>query len=165
MHWPWIMDNFWPCCFSNCCFLSLYVRHSLSCSTLASPSRFMVVVCWILYSDSTVSLFRIAKYILDLADMVGSPSMVWSSRNLFWNCRTYDERYYDWFLLLVTNWCSSYTYWVCSVLVIIIVFLLCNLFIIHYVLNSPMQISFYLLVSFSHSQRHGFLGRYTVSYV
>ena len=109
------MENDCPHCFSNHGLLSRYFCYSLSWSTLTSLYRTIGRICWILYSASTISLLRIAKAILDLADMVGSPSMTCYSRNLLWNCRALANNWYDWSLLLVANWCSSNASWMCSV--------------------------------------------------
>ena len=45
IHWPRIMENDCPRCFSNREFRSQYVHHSFSCYTLASPSRTMGSTC------------------------------------------------------------------------------------------------------------------------
>ena len=87
MHWYLIIENSCLRCFSNCGFLSQYVLHSLLFSTLASPSRTMVRMRWILYSASNISLLSIAKDMLALAAMAGSTTMTCSSNNYLWNCR------------------------------------------------------------------------------
>ena len=79
MHWPLIIGNDFPLCLSSCAILSQYVLHLLSCSTLASTSRTMGSIWWLFYSDSTISILRIAKDILYLAAMTGSPCMTCSS--------------------------------------------------------------------------------------
>ena len=126
VHWPHFIDNSCPLCFSNSAFLSQYVCHSLSCSTLSSPSITMGRISLILYSALNISLLRIVKYILALAAMVGYPTITWSSNTYFWNCRASDSHWYDWSLLSVVNWCSSNVYLVCSGLGLITVILLSN---------------------------------------
>ena len=126
MHWSITIENACLSFFSDHEFLSRHVLHSLSCCTLISPSITIGRMCWILYSDSTISLFRTAKEILALAAMVGSPSMTWSSNTPFWNCCALSQCCYDWYLLLMENLCSSNKSLVCSGLVIIPVLLLIN---------------------------------------
>ena len=61
MHWPLIIDNACPRCLSISAIFSPYVRHLLSCSTLASTSKTMVSMWWILYWASVILLLRISK--------------------------------------------------------------------------------------------------------
>ena len=126
MHWPLIIENACPRCFSICEILSQYVWHLFSCYTLASPYRTMGSMWWFLHSDSTISLLRIAKYMLYLAAMVGSPSMACSLYNNFCNYQDSAKHSYDWSLLLVANWCSFDESWVCLGLEIVTIFLLSN---------------------------------------
>ena len=128
MHWSRIIYHSFPCCFSNCEILSWYVRHLFSWSTLTLPSKNMGSMWWLLYYDSTILLLVIAKYILALAAMVGSPSMTCSLYTPFWDFHSSDMCSYDWSLLLVDNWCSYNAYWVFSGLAIVTLSLLSNLF-------------------------------------
>ena len=126
IHWTWITENTCPRFFYNCEFLTQNVRHSFSYSNLAALFRTLDRMCWILYSSYKISLLRIAKDILALAIMLGSPSITWSSRTSFWNWRALDNCWYDWSIISVSNWYSSNKSWVCYDLVIIRAFLFRN---------------------------------------
>ena len=130
MNWPRIMESACPRSFSNHEFLSQYVLHSFSFSTLASPYRIMGSMCWLLYSASTISSLRIAKEILDLVAMVDSTSMTSSSRIPFWNCHKLARCRYHWSLLSVAIWCSYNKYLMWSSFGILAVFLFSNSLII-----------------------------------
>ena len=145
MHWRQIIENAYPCCFYNYEFLSQYVCRSFLCSILESTSRTMGRMCWLEYLASTILLLRKAKENLYLAAMVGSTSMTSSSKTSLWNWHDSSRRYYDWYFISVSNWCSSNISWVFSILGMINVFSLSN-----YLLMSCPYIFQKLCTSFYH---------------